>query len=305
MRSRYNDIHIPIALRKITSELVDALSVDNGKACNCFCANCGEDLIAVNRVVKQRAHFRHERSTDCLFNNNFESYIHWLAKEVFKTLPYIVLPPIHLSHLDIKLVEQKIQSISQEIGLNEPLRITDFSWDTIVFQKPKQLVFDKCSIEKTYNSPNGSVRIDIVVIKNHELFIEPFFTNKVSEQKNRIIRDLNVSTIAINLLNFAKANQSFTLKQFKKELSHNFYNKQWIYLNREKGEKLVAELFNASFKDCLIKLQNNIDLNKKTQSQISKLNHQIALAHKDIEELKTKYVHIDYNELFKIGDKRA
>ncbi|MCP2936044.1 competence protein CoiA, partial [Salmonella enterica subsp. enterica serovar Typhimurium] len=93
---------LPIAINKTTNELVNAKDVPNGLACDCFCPGCGEDLIAVNEGKVKGPHFRHTTS-NCSIGGNYESYIHWLSKEVFKHLDSITLPPIIFADVERSL----------------------------------------------------------------------------------------------------------------------------------------------------------------------------------------------------------
>lgn len=73
---------------KVNSKLTYALSaegklvhvddVPNGKACGCFCPNCGEGLQA-KQGTKRKHHFSHLSGTEC--EAAYESMLHLLAKE--------------------------------------------------------------------------------------------------------------------------------------------------------------------------------------------------------------------------------
>ena len=93
-----NDIKYPIAVSKSTGTLIDAADAENGLSCNCYCKLCDEDMIAVNMGKKQRAHFRHDKNSNC--TATYETYIHWLTKEIFKTIKQITLPEIMISYAD-------------------------------------------------------------------------------------------------------------------------------------------------------------------------------------------------------------
>jgi len=95
-------MHYPLALMKDTKELVHIDKVSNGLGCNCFCAACGGDLIAANNGSKQVHHFKHTKDSDCPFNN-FETYVHWLAKYILESIELIKLPPVTLSTLNVDL----------------------------------------------------------------------------------------------------------------------------------------------------------------------------------------------------------
>lgn len=107
------NLHIPIALNKENGKLVNVKDVPNGLGCNCYCAKCKENLIAVNKEIKQKAHFRHTDNSNCEFNNNYESYIHWLTKEIFKNINSISLPQIKSS--DIRFDSIRFQELNKKI----------------------------------------------------------------------------------------------------------------------------------------------------------------------------------------------
>ena len=77
-----NKLMFPYAIEKDSNKIVSPFEVKNGKQCNCVCFQCKQNMIAINNPEnKQKPHFRHDVDSNC--NVNFETYIHWVTKEIF------------------------------------------------------------------------------------------------------------------------------------------------------------------------------------------------------------------------------
>ncbi|MBK7965537.1 MAG: hypothetical protein IPK10_09740 [Bacteroidetes bacterium] len=183
------NIRIPIALEKETNKLVHVNDVQNGKDCNCYCPNCKADLIAVNRRVKQSAHFRHEKESNCTINLTFETYIHGLAKIIFKTIQKLKLPPITFLHFyegpySNSVIIDKLKEYLKSTGINDRFDIKRIGLLGRSFQTATEINVKECFIEKTYKTSLGDIRVDIVLnIEGMELFVEPFLSNPVDKEK--------------------------------------------------------------------------------------------------------------------------
>lgn len=275
----------PIAIEKSTHKLVNVKDVSNGLQCNCYCDRCKEDLIAVNREIKQKAHFRHTPNSDCEFNKNYESYIHWLTKEVFKKLCSIYLPQIR--SMDLKsnysaILNQKILAFFDKNGLDDLKKFFNddrniFYHRTILLQEPLKIQIDKCFTEKEEKSKFGNIRPDILIIcENQKLFVEPFFTHEIDEGKLVKIRALDVSTISINLRDFIVNNEYlFTIDEFTDFLISDMKSKKWEYIRNSKIEKLILNLFSKVWpkhiEEIKIILKHNMIISRKIDENDAKI----------------------------------
>ncbi|MBK9639106.1 MAG: hypothetical protein IPO63_15420 [Bacteroidetes bacterium] len=302
------NIRIPIALEKETNKLVHVIDVKNGKECNCYCPNCKADLVAVNRRVKQSAHFRHDIESNCVLSLSFESYIHWLSKEIFKTIDIIKLPPITFHHFDTNpyqnpIIINKLNEYLEYAGINARFHAKNFNLLGRVFQEPTEIRIESCFIEREYQTTLGDIRVDIVLlIEGKELFVEPFFSNPIKSDKLQKIAALDISTVSIDLRSFLKLHEhDFTIDSLKEFMINSIVEKGWVYIRRDKVTKFMDKLFNNNFHSKLKKLKSAIERNEE-------LNREIEVYDKEISELlykRTQFerelVSINYYDLF---DKR-
>jgi len=239
-----NDLKFPIALEKITHELKDAIDVNTGLNCNCYCLMCDSNMVAVNAGTKQRPHFRHEVNSDC--SGTYETYIHWLAKELFKEIKTLSLPDISFTQLDVDF-RRKLFDLYDEFTLPIQFRtqLTEYLI-RIINSKIKNINVDSVDIEKEFLSKSGNVRIDIVVnFGSNKLFIEPYFSNPISHDKLKILKEIDVSTISISLKEFInKKSHIFSKKDLKVFLFHNTMSKIWEHhkINPRNFIKILDDL---------------------------------------------------------------
>lgn len=303
---KQSNMKIPIALQKETNLLVNAKDVPNGKECNCFCFNCGGDLVAINQEIVQGAHFRHSSDADCSFKNNYESYIHWLAKKVFSELKYIYLPEIGFK--DLKLDSGFHNTLTNEfrqrlasVGMLESFQDIKLSLYNVTLQKPSKVQIQSFEIEKLYKTELGDIRVDIVLnIGNTSLFIEPFFTSQIDTSKFQKIRSLDVSTISINLLAFIeKYYTNFTIDQFRSFLITDIGQKKWIYVRNSKTRKLADSVFDENFEKKLEQMSKVVHANKEIEYSIQEKTEKINQIQIEIYKLWDELKKVDIFDLFK------
>jgi hypothetical protein len=306
-------IKIPIAISKNTGRLVNVIDVPNGLECNCYCAQCEESLIAVNREIKQKAHFRHKNNSHCEFNKNFESYLHWLVKEVFKNINNVSLPPIKSTDikndygLDLRkniskyLIKNRLPDLINipfdEIE-NYPILMTEY----LLLQKSTKIQISSCLTEKAYQSKFGDIKVDIVVfVENKELFIEPFYTHQIDDVKLQKIADLNISTISINLLKFIEDNDYlFTIQDFTNFLIDDLSSKKWEYIRDSKVKSLINNLFTNVWPQQVENIKALIKNNEAVDAKISENNMKIDFLVKENSKLRKQIKSININDLFGI-----
>ncbi len=265
----YKRIKYPIGINKHTKMLMDASDVKNGINCECICWNCKEDLVAINNDKnKITDHFRHKSDSTC--DANYESYIHWLTKEIFKNLEYIHLPEIKISDL-----QKTCNDLNYELeNLYKNYRIEFKSPPNYTVQSEMKFGIKEVKIEQTISN----MRADILIYENPEqiLIVEPFYSNPIDENKlNKIIK-LDKTVISISLKEFSlNHNHIFTIEQFKSFLITNTEYKKWIYIRNSKARKLI--------KDIILKIENKL---KQQSTNLEKRKYLI-------EKKKSVYKQID------------
>lgn len=242
---REHTFQVPIAINRETNNIVHAKDVEEGLKCNCFCECCKEDLIAVNNIEnKQKAHFRHNKNSKC--SSNGETYIHWLTKEVFKDINQIFLPPITYDDLQVNLkanddFRNKLKNYFEKKELRPGFDRSIFTDFTL--QSESKIEINSCEKEATNTSQIGNIKVDIVLeVGGQKLFIEPYITSKIVENKREKLVDLNISTISIDLRGFVQKNDwNFKIEDFKNFLITNISNKKWEYIRTSEIDKLTDE----------------------------------------------------------------
>ena len=277
-------IKFPIAKSASTGKLVNAIDVHSDHQEDWICFACGEKLVGVNRPEnKQAAHFRHE--VKCPMGANFESYIHWLAKEVFPNIHSFVAPSIYScfsSELRSDIQEKKYKLIKD---LNLPAEISRelIIKDTYPLE-PVHVKDFKVSCEQVFKSDYGDVRVDIVLeIGDRKILIEPYLSNPIDSIKYEKLIDLDYSVLEICLKDFVSAkSHHFTVQEFTDFLIKDLHSKTWIHIMKVRLEKLIDQELNY-YKDIvktvhdklpeyheLIRQQNLI------QSEIDKLHDKLS-----------------------------
>lgn len=235
-----NEIKFPIAKHKHTGELIDIKDAKKGAECDCICYECKEGLIAINKEGnKQRAHFRHHPGSKC--GANFESYIHWLAKEVICSSNTFTIPEI-----PSKMVlensgsefEEEIKKLFKKHNVPEPFR-KSYKYK-FTLQKSKTIQIDFSEPEVTFHSAIGLIEVDVKIeCQGQNLLIEPFFTNPIDERKRKKIINIDETVIDIDLQSFGPAmGYNFTLENFRSNVVHGKGLKSWVYIKRKKIKSL-------------------------------------------------------------------
>lgn len=298
-------MHYPLALKKGVNNLVHIDEVSNGLSCDCYCAACGGDLIAANNGVKQAHHFKHTKDSDCLFNN-FETYVHWLAKYILESIDSIKLPPVCLSTLnvDIKIHQQLIDKVKlrfKKEGILSDINENEISFHNIILQKSTVVTPESCITEQVRRSPSGDIRVDVIMtIKGSELFFEPFYSNQIDDGKLCKIKELDVSTIGINLFSFIKKHGPDFTKEILTDYIQNDINcKQWVYVRKDKLDRLIQGLFNERFENELKKLTEKITKHKEVTNKINLKMEEINRLRIDILKLKEELPSKSISNLFK------
>ncbi|MBL7766837.1 MAG: hypothetical protein JNJ58_12125 [Chitinophagaceae bacterium] len=267
-----------IAIDKTTGELKDATEVQNGLKCNCVCWNCSEDMVAINSPQNKKIkHFRHFVKSNC--KSNYESYIHWLSKEVFKSINKLKLPPI--SFREILRLNDPFIAMVEAVLRNSGLRLDKLYYDYII-QPAQYLQFEKYSFESQISDIENTIRTDIVLIfqNNEELLIEPFYTNRIDGKKLSKLQTLDRSVISIDLIEFTNKNHfAFSFDKFKSFIVDDVISKNWVHIRSSKIEKLKIKYLNL--------LKKNIQEKEPLKYLIRKLNKENHDLHLTVSEENT------------------
>lgn len=289
-----NYIKYPEAFDKLNEKLVNICNTTEENKTNLICKECEENFIAV--LNHQTPHFKHKPNSSC--EGTVESYIHWLTKEVFKNIEEIEVPKLLIDDL-VEKQREKFQLAYNRIidsKIPEKLRLHFKSKLKRNLTESKTIKIKNTEIEKVFKTVLGDIKVDIVTFnKNKKIFIEPFWSNEINQEKKNKILSINITTFSIDLKTFIyRFTQGFTAEVLKKHLV-SYKSKKWVYISEEEFEKYLLSyekyLYNEIIKfSPYIELYENIsknitekeskkdDLNTKLtaiESEISKINKEI------------------------------
>lgn len=178
-----------VAVNK-ANQLVSIKQVERGLKCDCFCFECGEQVIA-RKGEKNEHHFAHISNKESC-NINPESILHKFAKQVIMEEKCISLPALPNSQDH----EHKI-------------------WQ-----------FSKLIAEQSV----GSIRPDLVAsLDQGIMFIEIAVTSFIDEDKLKLIKHLGVQTVEIDLRDLLKQNIDIPSEEARAYILNEVINKKWIY----------------------------------------------------------------------------
>lgn len=165
--------------------------VQRGLACNCTCFECGETVIAKQGDVKEHhfAHVSNKESCDI----QTESILHKYAKQVIEQEQKLYLPS--LSHTN---------------------EITAELWH-----------FEQVKLEQNI----GAIRPDLIATSNHDelLFIEIAVTSFIDKHKAKLIEQLGIKTVEIDLSMLLKNDLTIPSDEVKNFILNDIQNKTWIF----------------------------------------------------------------------------
>lgn len=173
-----------------SNQLVSIGQVERGLACQCFCFECGESVIAKKGEINEH-HFAHASNKESCHIHP-ESILHKYAKEVIMTEQQIYLP-------SLPNLENQGGQLWQFHTIN-----------------PEQSV--------------GNIRPDLVAINDDEMiFIEIAVTSFIDDDKRAFIDKLKVKTIEIDLSVFLNSDLEIPSDFVKNYILNHLDNKTWIY----------------------------------------------------------------------------
>ena len=264
-------IKYSIAFDIKTNKLVEISDINSTNNKNLICKSCQGELIAV--INHNTPHFRHK--VDC--GASSETYIHWVCKEIFRTLSKIELPEFLIQDLSSEY-RHEFQAKKNTI-IEEKVPITLRTEFKNVLEKElmefKDYLITKIDSEKKYQSKFKDVVIDIVAYsKDDKIFIEPFLSNPIDIEKEKKLKEIDITTFSIDLNPFIDHyGWNFKLEKLRKYLISKKY-KKWSYLNKN------------TFKECLMDYEKHILLMVDYyKDDINDHRQKI----KDIEKLEEEY----------------
>lgn len=175
-------------------KIVNIKEVENGIKCNCFCPSCEQPLIAFNNPNNKNAHhFQHQSLSRC--QNYYETMIHYWAKEIINELGELIVP-----HHSFEMSSYARSYTYYRFSENHP-------FENIT---PKKVVFDKIYVEKQHES----VRPDLIcVVKDKQIHVEIAVTHFIDENKVIKIKELDVTSLEIDLSDVERTMQKEELRR--------------------------------------------------------------------------------------------
>lgn len=147
--------------------------VENGLACNCVCAHCGQELVAKNNPANKKiSHFAHYSKKEC--EGAIETALHLLAKSVLQKTKRITLPDYHYDYNSEN--EKSIYKASREIVFED-----------VILEHP------------VYVGSEKIIPDAIGIIQGKQIFIEFANTHFVDFGKRQKIKTHGVACVEIDL----------------------------------------------------------------------------------------------------------
>ena len=235
---------VPLVIDGDSNELIFIEDVRSGSKQNLVCFECGESMIPVNKEGNiQKPHFRH-KNEEC--GVSFESYIHWLSKEIFQEIESLSFPSIDFESLfntywnGTESFQSRIRDLFKKYNLSDDFNnLNNFN---ILLQDVSIIKFIKFKKESSIKNISGRIQPDIVIeLEDKKYIIEPFYSNPIDEIKFRKIENIGISAISINLNKFLlEQNFIYSKEQFKNFIQNDIQSKQWIFVNSEDRLRLQS-----------------------------------------------------------------
>lgn len=201
---------------KLTYALKDGVithisKVESGLACGCICPACGDKLIAKKGQVV-RHHFAHHSKEPCEYG--LETALHLAAKEIIASAKEMTIP-------QVRVIFPK--GCKPSILIHESMVVK----------------IDRVELEKRFDD----IIPDIAVYSgNKKFFVEIFVTHAIDERKLKKVKDMDISTIEIDLSKMT----DFSEIELTKVVLGNNPRKTWKYNRVE--EKLLQKYIGTSEK---------------------------------------------------------
>lgn len=286
-------IHYPVAINQETNKPIHAAEIKVNTSYNCICFHCNENLTVINSSKnKQRPHFRHKPESNC--TANFETFIHWLTKVVFKNIKTIKLPAVTTNEINItySFIDVEIEKLYKKYKIPNELKCY-FKGKKIIAAS-NIITIDGYSIEERFDTVLGKIRVDIVIKSGgNTLLIEPFYAHQIDRVKYSKLETKDLTTLAIDLNNFiSKYDVLMTEKLLEDYIANDLGCKTWIYIKKEEYEiyqKKYVNLIELNIKNNLKKLEEC----KNILTQIEALDKSKDNLHEEMKKLRNRFSEVD------------
>ncbi len=294
-----NYIQFPAAYNNLTEKVVPIEKVTDENKSNLVCPQCKNKFISI--INHQTPHFKHKPESTC--EGSRESYIHWLAKELFKEIEEFQVPEVFINDLPEKHRQSFQQIYNQTIDQNIPetLRIRFKKELKKNLSEEEIISINLLEIEKEYKTNLGDVQIDIVVNNmGNEMFIEPFYSNPINNEKKEKLSLLFRPTLSVNLKRYIEVYKDyFTTGTLTKYLISK-KSKSWVHINENTYAKLIKgyeryllEVIELN-KEVIDQYKSELEKITKLESEIDNKYNKINCLEKEIDKMK--------NEIDKLKD---
>ena len=192
----------------VNGETTHISEAGNGLRCACTCPTCGGELVAKQGKVVEHQ-FAHASGDEC--QHAVETALHLAAKDVLALRREIVLPAV-------------------EIHSRYTSRRTAIASERSYF-------IESVSVERKL----GSIIPDVIVrINGRELLVEVTVTHGIDREKLRIIRELGVSCVELDLSN---TERGLAREELEKIVVDGSAHKRWLHNVRaeEVGRRMLSE----------------------------------------------------------------
>ncbi|WP_405247831.1 hypothetical protein [Cellulophaga sp. Asnod2-G02] len=277
-------IKYPVAFNISEDSLVEIKHVTNQNRLKLSCPECKNSFIAVSN--HKTPHFKHKPNSIC--SGSPESYLHWLTKEVFKEITEIEIPKLVIDDLPEKSRQNFQLKYNKIIDLHVPESLRSKFKKSLKKElyKSKKLSIENCYIEKEFNTTLGSIIVDVILeIKTKKIFIEPFLSNPIDEEKKKKLKLLNIPTFSIDLAKFIDGyGQNYTLQSLKKYLFLKI-SKKWVHISEDKCNVHIQNYEKYLLQE-IEKNKNLIESHKKSLCEIDELENKVKVKYSDIKKIQ-------------------
>ncbi|MBO5480080.1 MAG: UvrD-helicase domain-containing protein [Clostridia bacterium] len=149
------------------------------------------------------------------------------------------------------------------------------------FCDKEEFFYDACDLEKYIKEI--SVRPDVILHGDKEIYIEINVTHAVDEDKERKIKDSHIPCVEISLLEFVKGN--FSEKELRDYLIREINGKKWIYhYNQEDFEKRLTERNRKLQEEWEEQRKREAERNRKRQEELEEQRRREAEKNRKLQE---------------------
>ena len=292
-----NSIKFPSAYHVKTGKYTTIKGVKLKEKLNYICPDCKNSFITV--LNHKTPHFKHKPNSTCI--GSFESNIHWLTKEIFKTIEKFEIPEVKIENLPEKQRQKFQLNFNKILELNIPEKLRPsfrkaFKKD---FIDEKTILVSEIETEKQYKTDLGNIVVDIIAYsENEKIFIEPYYSNPINSEKKKKLLKIGTQTLSINLLDIiGYSNLNFNLDRLEKYLISK-ESKSWTIVNIKNLDKHLEKYSNHLLE--IIELNKPlIESHNFKLNEVKDLENERNIRSEKIYEIKEEIDEIN-NRIYKI-----